>query len=249
MMKNNSLCLWLVVFCLYMLQIANMQAQNDRKCIQDILRIEEMNSLRNDSSAEEKNIYMNYTVKVTNWDDQLSISNVKMYKHGLKMHFFSEQVNIFMDEKEVLLVMPYQRILVLNSGSEEINSYRLTQDFFDQRKELIDSCIVEKIESKGDARIVTLKVDPRKVDENIMITRMVYEYNLATNKILSVRVTYNEDYKIKQYVVIYNDYSQNSAYRFPPLKRQIIDKRGNVLGKYKTYEFVDNRYQGHNKRN
>jgi hypothetical protein len=225
-----------------------MHSQDNKACLKDVIRFEETNNLRNDTALERKNIFMSYGVKVTNWDNAATLSNVKVYKLGDNMHFFSEQANIYRDEKEVVIVMPTQKLLIINSTTKEMNSYHLNDDFFEMRKAFLDSCDVVKCEAKGANMLLSLKVNPKKVAANIKIADMTYEYNVEQKKILSVKINYMKDYKIKQLVMTYKDFSAVSTYKFAPLRKYVMDKHGKLLDRYRDYEVVDNRENGNKSR-
>ena len=241
MRTRNNNCR-LMINCLLLIITFNARSQNNRQCLMDVIKFEEQTGTRNDSAGQQKNIYTNYTVKATNWDDETTISNVKMYKKGTDLHFFSEQASIYMDAKEVLVVMPYQKMLVINSNSKELNSYKVSNDFFETRKAFLDSCIVVKCEkNSGGNNILVLKAGSYSPDESIKISGMTYEYNTTSKKILSVKVNYTNEYKLKQLAVFYNEFNVNSTYKFPSFRSQFIDKKGNLKEKYSSYEIVDNR--------
>jgi len=217
-------------------------AQDKKECLADVLRLEGLAAMRNDSTLNEKNLYFNYVVKATNWDDEATTSDVKVYKKGSDMHFFSEQASIYMDENEVLVVMPYQKMLVLNSNNKALQSYKVSDDFFETRKTFLDCCLVVKCgQNENNNMVLALKAGRYSPDESIKISSMVYEYNLTEKKIISVKVNYTSDYKLKQLAVFYKDFTMNSTYKFPALKSQFIDKKGNVKEPYRSYELVDNR--------
>jgi hypothetical protein len=240
-MKNYSIRISALVSFVFLLNIV-LQAQADRKCIEEILLFEDSNNLRNDSTVKNKNIYISYMVKVTDWEDMVTVSNVKIYKDENNMHFFSEQANLIQDQKEVLIVLPSQRILILNSTDKKLNNQRLNQEFFAIRKEFLDSCEVVKCENRDENnKVAVLKIRPEKTSPAIKIRTITYEYNTSEKKITSVTVDYTADYRIKQLYMNYKDMSLASTYSFMPLKSYYMDKKGNVLPKYKDYELVDNR--------
>src|SRR6478736_5499859 len=92
----------------------NANAQKNRECLDQVLEFEKHNNIEYDS-LKDNNIYMNYVVKSTSWDNDVSISNVKVHKLGEQMHFFSEQANVYKSDQEVYIVMPIQKILIVNT--------------------------------------------------------------------------------------------------------------------------------------
>jgi hypothetical protein len=190
------------------------------------------------------NIHLSYNIKVTNWDDHVTVSNVSLHKKGTNMHFLSEQANIYMDEKEIVVVVPSQKMLFINAAAQEINSHRISDEFFEMRRAFLDCCIVVKCESKTpESKILVLRVDPKKVDENVHIKSMTYNYNPVAEVINSVKINYDEEYKVKQLVITYKELNTESNYKFSPAKDYIVDWRGHIRDKYRSYEIVDNRDQ------
>jgi hypothetical protein len=231
-----------LLFAMLTSNLISQVKEDGKTCINEVVKYEANTINIEDTSLARKNIFMHYTVKATNWEEETTISNVKLYRMGLNMHFFSEQANIYMDEKDVLIVMPYQRMVVINNNNQELSKKRFNEDFFDMRRSFLDSCTVLKCELRdANHKIAVLKVNPAKAAENILIDNMVYEFDPVAGKILSVTVNYLIDYKLKQMAVFYHDISTTSVYTFPSLRSQILDKKGNVRDKYKNYEIVDSR--------
>ena len=121
----------------------------DKLCLDEVRKYEEFYNPGNDDAVGQKNIYFNYTVRATNWENETTISNVKMHKQGNKMHFFSEQANIYIDDKEVLVVMPVQKVIVVNSAVKGVTDRKLGDNFYEMRKTFMDSCQVIKCENKS----------------------------------------------------------------------------------------------------
>ncbi len=217
-------------------------SQKQDHCLKEIFDIEESMSLKGDTSVKNKTVFMNYTVKNTDWDDQTITSNIKMYKNEQYLHFFSEQVNIYRDEKEVVIVLPIQKVIIISSTTTRLNNYKMSDSFLEMRKEFMDSCQVVRCESAGGQnKLIALKVDPTKVDPSIKMKDIIYEYNNEAKKITSVKVNYQSDYKIKQMFTTYKAIEIGSVYSFFPARRAVSDKKGNLLGKYAGYEIIDNR--------
>jgi len=194
-----------------------------------------------DSLMLTKNIYLSYTVKVTDWDDESTISNVKFHKQGNESRFFSEQVNMYTNEKEMLVEMPGQRIIAVNNAlsGERKNGGYVSEEV---RKDFLDSCEVVRCEATGKTtKILVLKVKAKQKQKGILITEMRYEYDTELKKIVSVKTYYDPDYKLKTMQVLYREYNTESTYKFSSFKNQFFDKKGELTEKYKDYELVDSR--------
>ncbi len=217
-------------------------AQTGSPCLQEVLDYEKHTGDLNDTTVEKKNIFLSYTVKVTDWDEESTISNVKIHKKGKETRFFSEQVNMYTSDKEIIVEMPGQKIIVLNNALPEIETKTNTDVSELIRKEFLDSCEVLECKAIGKStKVLVLKVNPRQKVDGIKIIEMRYEYDTELKKVLSVKTTYSPDYKIKTLLMIYRDFNTESAYKFSAFKSQFIDRKGNLTEKYIEYELVDNR--------
>jgi len=214
-------------------------AQSKSECINEVLSYDSMNKPKADSAGTQ-NTFVSYVLRVTNWDDETTTSNVKMYKKGDNMNFFSEQANIYMDEKEVLIIMPEQKVMVINTLNKQ-NKGGLNDDFFEMRRAFIDSCQVIKCEQKSPVSKTLVLKSRTRMNGLSSIESMTYEYNPAAKKIISVNVKYYNSYKLKQLVMVFKEYNPVSAYKFLPVKKYYSDRRGNINENYKDFEIVDNR--------
>jgi hypothetical protein len=246
-MKFKQAHILIFFTCLFELASNSLFAQNNTICLEEVIALEELNSFRKDTAIDRKNIYMSYTIKATNWDDETSVSNVKLYRKGNYTHFFSEQATIYVDDKEALIIVPSQKLIILNSISKELNSRKLSDEFYDMRQDFLESCELVSCETTNKIKTLVLKVDNTKVDESIKIRRMTYSYNNDEKKITSIKMNYDEDYKLKQFQILYKDLSLTSAYKFFSAKSLVMDKNGNLNAKYKDYELMDNRGVAANK--
>jgi hypothetical protein len=219
--------------------VLSLSAQDD--CLREVLEYEKNTAPISDSATADKNVYFSYTVKATDWENESTISNVKIYKRGGEMHFFSEQVNMYSDEKETIVEMPGQKIIMWNEThpSGKRNSIDLSAQW---RKEFLDSCRVVSCKSSGkNTRLLILKANPAYMEAGIRIAEMHFEYDTEKKKVLSVKTTYYSDYKLKNLLVIYREYTPESSYAFTPFRSRFIDRKGRLTEKYRSYELVDNR--------
>src|SRR4051812_14362075 len=97
--------------CLLLLAPALFKAQNQETCIRELMSYESMARPGSDSLENTKNTYSSYTLRATGWDNETTVSHIKLYKMGEHMDFFSEQANIYMDDEEALIVMPEQKVM------------------------------------------------------------------------------------------------------------------------------------------
>jgi hypothetical protein len=238
-LKNTA-----TIFCFLLVGFSYMNAQDKKAWLQEVLTYEKASSNSGDTSLENKNIALSYVVKSTNWDDETSVSNVRMYKKKEQMNFFSEQVSIYQDRKEAYIILPAQKIIIINSTVQQNKSSKIGDDFFEMRKAFLDSCEIvrcEVISPISKNKILVLRNKLYDEDDAIKINTMTYEFNSDQKKIISIKMDYNEGFKIKHLVMIFKDFNTNSNYQFISPKRVIVDKNGNLLPRYQSYELVDNR--------
>ncbi|MEO6302811.1 MAG: hypothetical protein ABIP51_06540 [Bacteroidia bacterium] len=220
----------------------NVFAQNGKDCVNEVVLLNELNDHKNDTALKDKSVRLSYSVRVTDWEDETTISNVKVYKKNYLMHFFSEQVNVYQDDREVLLILPLQKVALLNNNDKRLTNVKMTDAFFEMRNSFLDSCeVISCSTTDKNNKVLILKVIAKKVRDDIKITKITYEYNMEQKKIISVKLDYQNDYKLKQMLIVYKEFMVGAEYSFYPAKSYILDKKGNLLPKYKTYEFVDNR--------
>ena len=212
------------------------------ECVNDVLKIADKYA-KMDSVGAGSVHFENYKVINTDWEGNVVVSNIKLYKQNNYMHFFSEQGKIFRDETEVYTVLPMQKLVVLSTTNEKMNMARLGQDFFNYRKDFFDSC--EVVSCIGYQQNPSQKILELKVKKNalggINITKMIYHYdqkNLTINKLI---VFYDKRYKIQKVEVVINEISSVTNYKFARARKYVMDKKGNLNAPYKGYTLMDNR--------
>lgn len=209
-------------------------------CVQEILKLE--NKISQGYSNSEKTIYMNYKVQSTDWEGKLISSNVKIYKNKRKMNFFSDQANMYQDEKNAVIVLKPQRVIIVNGAVKDVPSNDMDQ-LLVVRKKFLKSCEVLKCEqSASNKNIKTLEVKSTlKLGGKLKIDRMVYTYNTLTGKILKCVTYYDKGFQVKKIVIEYQKLDFNSDYKFTKsAKKQVLGKYEKLLTAYKGYELVDN---------
>lgn len=232
----------------FLFSVAGFQAQDQQDCLSRVVALERKLDVSKDTSLLRRNIYLNYTVKATNQDNETVVSHVRLYKKENYVHFFSEQAVIYMDEKEALIAVPGQKLLILNSISKELLAKRQTDDFFELRMAFLESCSVGSCASSGEVTTVVLKADPRAYEQGVFIRQITYTYNSVLNKVLSVKMNYTDDYQLRQLEMIYGDVDLESTHKFGPARALAMNRRGELNDKYSDYELVDNRDQKSNKK-
>jgi len=238
-LKNKIVSVFVFVL---IIQTTCLFAQTDKECINEVIELIKLNDYKNDTSLKGKNVFLNYSVKVTDWEDEVVTSSVKIYKKDGQLQMFSEQVNIYQDDREVLFIFPTQKLVVLNSTDKSLNNLKMTNYFYENRNDFLSNCEVIKCSIlQGDIKQLVIKVNPIKVNEDVKIVQVTYNYNLVSKKIISTKVDYNSDYKLKQMFTTYIDFKVINDYKFYPAKSYYISKKGTTNPKYLGYQFMDNR--------
>lgn len=129
-----------VIRLILFLLVVNMQgyAQNRQTCVDAILQIED--EQRKVVSNEEDVLFVHYTVNTTDWENQVVNSEVKVYKGKEHMHFFSDQATIYQDKNNVFMILPMQKIVIISNTKKEVYNQRLSNDFYELKREFMDSC-------------------------------------------------------------------------------------------------------------
>ncbi len=245
-MKNKNIIILLFVVTVLAFTasplFAQVQSQDGKACLEELLEIEEKNSIKNYKGGSDV-FHLNYSVSTTDWDNHTVNSNVKVYKSSSNMHFFSEQGIIYQDEEELYMVLPMQKVVMISSTNKEAFNTQIGDDFYAFRKKFLDSCEVVScnVQDKNtDIKTLSLKVS-NKPKEAIHIIKMVYRYNTKTQKIISVTTYYDKKYKVKKVVMRFNKVSLTANYKFNKSKKYVFGNKGVLLSKYANYEVVDNR--------
>lgn len=218
-------------------------SQTGKDCIKEIIMLNDLSDHRNDTSINNKCIKVAYSVRVTDQDNETTVSNVKVYKNGAKMHFASEQVTIIQDDKEALMILPQQKLIFLNSMDKRMADVKLSQAFFDIRNTMLDSCDVTKLDVNTNGnKVAVLKIPKSKFKrDDLHINYITYEYNMESKKIISVKIDYDSEYKMKQMFTVYKEFVVGAEFSFSQPRFYALDKKGSLLSKFAGWEFIDNR--------
>lgn len=217
-------------------------AQQNEVCVKDILALEEQ--IYGKKYAEgEKPLHLDYDIKTTDWEDHSVNSNVKIYRGHNNMHFFSNQAKVYQDDKDIVMVMKAQKMILRENSSEKIVNDGMGDEFVQVKKNFLTTCEVLKCENSAtdkSLKIVELKA---KNDMNgaLYIDKMIYVYNPTTKKLIKSFISYKKGYKVKTIEINYNKLELMSTYKFNSAKKYVLDKKGKPLAKYSTFELVDNR--------
>lgn len=231
---------YLVIILLVSTISVNAQFLDD-VCINEILELEKKTFIK-DYANTEKTIYLNYSIQSTDWEGKFMTSNVKIYRHGKKLNFFSEQANMFQDDQNSIIELKPQKILIVNGVAKNIPS-NSSDEFVKVRMEFLKSCDVIKCEqtpSNKNIKILELK-SKLKLGGALKIDRMIYTYDTSAGKLLKCETFYEKGFQVKKTVLEFKTLDFNNEYKFSKIaKNYVFDKKGNILSAYKSYELVDN---------
>jgi hypothetical protein len=216
-------------------------ASAQKECLDEAIAAFKKMDTKTDSGLVGKNIFFSYTVKVINWDDETTTSNVKIYRKDGLLNMQSEQAQIYQDNKEVLIILPAQQLVILNETNTKLNNLKRTGQFYEARYDFLNSCVVERCEANGDTKTIYAKPGQGGTDETLKIAYVTCTYNTKRQSIVSVKIDYKPEYKIKQLTTTYTDFKVVDSYQFLPARSFYFNNKGKALEKYKSYTFQDNR--------
>lgn len=217
-------------------------SQKNTTCINEVFAIEEKNSIRNFNEID-KTYRLDYALKTIDWENQIINSHVRAYKNKDNMHFYSDQGVIYQDEKEIYMVLPIQKIVIVNTSPKDINHLKVKDDFYEFRKKFLDSAEVVEckiIPQSPDIKVLELKIN-NDLGGVLHLKSMIYKYDVKAQKILSIDMFYNDKYKVKEMQITFNEVGLTDKYKFNSARKYVVDRNGKLLAKYGDYELVDNR--------
>jgi len=217
-------------------------AQQKEQCIQDILKLEEQIYLKKYLEGE-KPVYIHYEIVTTDWQNKSITSKVKIYKGFNNMHFFSDQANIYQDEKDILMVLKTQKLIMRENSSEKLVNEKINDQMLFAKKQFLQSCELIKCENLATDK--TLKIVELKAKDDmdgvLFIDEMTYTYNPTTNKLIKSTISYKKGYKVKTINIKYHQLDMASNYKFYKAPKYVVNKKGELLVKYAKFELIDNR--------
>lgn len=218
---------------------SNAQLLND-VCINEILALEKK-TFSSDYANTEKTIHINYTIQSVDWNGKTMTSNVKIYRHKKKLNFFSEQANMFQDDKNSIIVLKPQKVLIVNGVAQNIPS-NYSDEFVKTRMEFLKSCEVLRCEQGSVKNVKVLELKSKeKLGGTLKVDRMIYTYNTSTGKLLKCVTYYDKGFQVKKTVLEFKVLDFNNSYKFSKAaKNYVFDKKGRVLSAYKAHELIDN---------
>jgi len=236
-MKINYIIL-LVLF----IAATSFKKKVNSNCIDDIIKLE--HKIYSKKYAEgEKPLYVNYDIKTIDWENNTINSSVKIYRGHNNLHFFSTQANIYQDEKDILMVLKTQKIIVRENSSEKIVNNGVNEEFIQVKRKFLEGCELVKCENSPTSKSV--KIVELKVTDDmkglLYIDKMAYLYNPTANKLIKSIISYKKGYKVKRIEIKYNQLNLASDYKFYSAKKYVLSKKNTLLAKYSAYELIDNR--------
>lgn len=234
---------FLIVGLLLVLFVQRTVAQDSKSaCIDEVIALE--NEVYSTKFAEgNKAAFIHYKVKSEDWDGEIIQAEVKMYRNASKMHFFSDQVDIYTDKTETFLVLKPQKLIMATTTNEDKSNALLTDDFLKFRNKFLKYCEVQYcsvVDSINGIKQLKLKVK-EDLEGIIDIETMTYKYDTKNKKVLSTTVVYSSSYKLKKMTINYIKFSGSLTYTFLKSKSYILSSKGKLLDKFKNYEFIDDR--------
>lgn len=216
------------------------RAQLAESCLEDILSWE---SKVYEAQFEDPTeiLELRYSILTEDWEGKVVRSKVQIYRSQGKVHFFSQQADIYQDTEHVFLVLHPQQLIILNDSPEAITKSGFDDDFLEMRKSFFEESKLEECRSEANLKIARLKVqeDPSGI---ILIDRMAYRFDTRQQKLLTTEITYKPAYKVKRIMVHYDELSTKAQYDFGEAAWQhVLNLDGSPITQFKKYQLMDNR--------
>lgn len=211
-------------------------------CIKEVMEIEET-VFNEDIGKTSKTAFIHYKVLSESNTNQITKSEVKMYRNNQYMNFFSDQADIYTDKNESFMILKPQLMIIASSTPQNVMNSGYSADFLKFKKEFMQTCVVESCIVKDSINgLKELKLTIGKDSQKKMFIRtIIYNYDTKNKKILSTDVYYSKDSKVKRMLINYIALETDYNYDFVHGKRKFLTSKGKLLDKYKGYEFIDDR--------
>lgn len=230
-----------ILSCIFViLGVSNILAQGS-ECLKEVLAFEDSIYLHKKVNLN-KPFFIHYAVRSEDWDKNIVYSNVKLYQGKGGMHFYADQVNIFADEKEMYMILPEQKVIIINLVEKKAPNQNM-DEFLKYKKKFLSNCEIEScktIDSLKNVKQLKLKVKDG-INDFLAIRSMSYKIDTQTSKVLATSVSYTKEYKLKKMDIKYIDYQALNHFSFGKARKKVLGSNGKLLAKYKGYEILDER--------
>ena len=185
--------------------------------------------------------FFDYTTEFEYWDKEMAPQKVrtKMFVGEKHLHYFSNVMDVFMDESYVATVMKSQNKIVITKILKDFDPYMTMAKTAKLQNMVLDSAIV--ISSKEtDSGLREIKLNTEDIDiASLKINELTYIINSENGAIQQTITKYSEDYSLKRMSYIQHSIDYKSTYKkFKSVKKMLFNADGKLIDKYKNYEIV-----------
>ncbi len=187
----------------------------------------------------EYSITTNYTI---NGVQRSSVSRVKILANASQSQIITDHVEMYYDKENCYTVVPRDRKVILNSmqGQDNLDQYKQLKKFQEEFIEGAEVLRYSKVEGSSNVYEVHFKVDDRNKGLGVEAIRFIVD--LKNKSLVKCTIDY-KDAMQDQLVIEYG--SVQIGVDIPDLNlglsNRFFDSKGNLKGKYKTFELEDRR--------
>lgn len=223
-----------------------------------IKRVHDIYKKMNSGNTENGYVYMNFTMntklsETVKTKDQFIQSDIEYIVGKNKMHYLSNDMKVYCDEKDNFTILPSRKLIVWTNSLMEsgqgtrMKSYQVLQDSMFLTSRLL-SCEVKSDNAKTYDKVIAIEpVNNSK--KQYLYNKITFYINTSTNEIKKVVINYPPKSDYSSIEVIYNkvQYNYQSKELALTAKEWLFTSNGNLQDKYKTFKLIDERVKSKKK--
>jgi hypothetical protein len=175
-----------------------------------------------------------------------SETNVEVFMSAHQLHYVSDMLTTYQDEKDAFAVLPQRKMIVWSGGgkrpdaeSKKALAAHIQDTLITVSK--ITKCAV--VESQGRTHKQVTMIPYKKAIEAFRINRVEYFIDASQKRIEKVNTFYRPGEEIVMQSITYHELELNyvGTSLQKPVYEQIFNSSGKLLARYKGYQLIDNR--------
>jgi hypothetical protein len=189
-----------------------------------------------DSSGRVAHLFV--TSKSFDYNKKVIVSNVKTYRNYNQMVTFSNKADMFQDDSLVVTVLKEEKTIFINRNPSKVN--RMDKQY-NVKKHLYKHSSIHKFSVKDSLAFIELTINRDSVP-GVHILAFNYLYDLKKDKLIKSNTYYDMDYKLSRFLVLYQDYSLNSDFKFKDTALDYVyGFKGSLRKEYRDFKIIDSR--------
>ncbi len=185
--------------------------------------------------------YFNYTTEIDYWDESMPSQKVttKMYIGENRTFYFSNAMDVFIDDEIMATVIKKERKIVFNANPKKTNYIKGYQQIYKIQDMVLDKGKVLKCATIKDGKS-ELILDAKNIEvEGLFIDQIKYIYESESGKLIEATSSYTDEYDIKKLRYQIHDLKFDGQYKgFTKVQKRFFNSKGDLLEKYKDYEII-----------